>query len=114
MASGLKPRYDGLCRERTDPGTGSSVIRFRNPVGGTVVIDDRVRGPIEIANSELDDLVIWRSDDYPTYNFAVVVDDIDMRITDVIRGEDHINNTPRQINIYARSGTSRRASRTCP
>jgi glutamyl-tRNA synthetase len=104
MAQGLKPRYDGLCRARTEPGTGPSVIRFRNPEGGTVVIDDRVRGPIEIANSELDDLVIWRSDDYPTYNFAVVVDDIDMRITDVIRGEDHINNTPRQINIYRALG----------
>jgi glutamyl-tRNA synthetase len=105
MADGVKPRYDGLCRERSDAVPGvTPVIRFRNPVGGSVVFDDRVRGHIEISNDELDDLIIWRSDDHPTYNFAVVVDDIDMRITDVIRGEDHINNTPRQINIYLALG----------
>jgi glutamyl-tRNA synthetase len=76
------------------------VIRFKNPLDGVVAWDDKVKGRIEIANSELDDLVIFRSDGYPTYNFAVVVDDIDMRITDVVRGDDHVNNTPRQINIY--------------
>src|SRR5688572_25706236 len=107
MAKGLKPRYDGLCRSRTDAPAGEkSVIRFRNPDTGTVVFTDRVRGRIEISNEELDDLVIWRSDDYPTYNFAVVVDDIDMKITDVIRGEDHVNNTPRQINIYRALGAT--------
>ena len=107
MAKGLKPRYDGLCRSRTDHPVGEkSVIRFRNPDTGTVVFTDRVRGRIEISNEELDDLVIWRSDDYPTYNFAVVVDDIDMKITDVIRGEDHVNNTPRQINIYRALGAT--------
>ncbi len=107
MAAGGKPRYDGKCRNRTDEEPGvTPVIRFRNPDSGSVVFDDRVRGPIEIANSELDDLILWRSDDHPTYNFAVVVDDIDMRITDVIRGEDHINNTPRQINIYHALGAT--------
>jgi glutamyl-tRNA synthetase len=80
------------------------VIRFRNPFDGVVAWDDKVKGRIEIANSELDDLVIFRSDGYATYNFAVVVDDIDMRITDVVRGDDHVNNTPRQINIYRALG----------
>ncbi|HVI26344.1 MAG TPA: glutamate--tRNA ligase [Xanthomonadaceae bacterium] len=102
MARGEKPRYSGAARDaglpyREDP---NRVIRFRNPTEGTVAWDDKVKGRIEIANSELDDLVIFRSDGYPTYNFAVVVDDIDMRITDVVRGDDHVNNTPRQINIY--------------
>jgi len=101
MAQGLKPRYDGTCRHRTEPEPGVvPVIRFRNPDSGSVVFVDKVRGRIEWKNEELDDLILWRSDDYPTYNFAVVVDDIDMQITDVIRGDDHINNTPRQINIY--------------
>ncbi len=102
MAAGDKPRYNGAYRERSegfrdDP---NRVIRFKNPVDGTVVWEDKVKGRIEFANSELDDLVIFRSDGYPTYNFAVVVDDLDMGITDVVRGDDHINNTPRQINIY--------------
>jgi glutamyl-tRNA synthetase len=106
QAAGDKPRYDGRARDqalplRDDP---NRVIRFRNPQGGSVVFEDRIKGRIEISNSELDDLVIFRSDGYPTYNFAVVVDDIDMRITDVIRGDDHINNTPRQINIYEALG----------
>ncbi len=101
MAAGEKPRYDGRCREQPIAIDGvTPVIRFRNPQQGSVVFVDKVRGRIEIANSEMDDLIIWRSDDFPTYNFAVVVDDIDMKITEVIRGEDHINNTPRQINIY--------------
>ncbi|TBR12306.1 MAG: glutamate--tRNA ligase [Lysobacter sp.] len=102
MASSEKPRYNGAYRDanagfRDDP---NRVIRFRNPQGGVVAWEDKVKGRIEISNDELDDLVIFRSDGYPTYNFAVVVDDIDMRITDVVRGDDHVNNTPRQINIY--------------
>ena len=105
MAAGLKPRYDGHCRDRQDAPAGvDPVIRFRNPDSGSVVFEDRVRGRIEIANCELDDLVIMRADGSPTYNFAVVVDDIDMRINLVIRGDDHINNTPRQINIYRALG----------
>ncbi|MCE5232895.1 MAG: glutamate--tRNA ligase [Mizugakiibacter sp.] len=101
MAKGLKPRYDGHCRTHGEPVPGvTPVIRFRNPDGGTVVFDDKVKGRVEWSNEELDDLVIFRSDGFPTYNFAVVVDDIDMKITDVIRGDDHVNNTPRQINIY--------------
>lgn len=102
MAEGRKPRYDGYYRDRNEPyrDDPNRVIRFKNPQTGSVVFDDKVRGRIEISNEELDDLIIWRSDDHPTYNFAVVVDDIDMNITDVIRGEDHINNTPRQINMY--------------
>ncbi len=106
MAAGAKPRYNGFWRDRTEPRQDlpTRVIRFKNPQTGSVRFDDRVRGTIEIANDELDDLIIWRSDDHPTYNFAVVIDDVDMRITDVIRGEDHINNTPRQINIYEALG----------
>lgn len=106
MAAGDKPRYNGAYRDRNegfrdDP---NRVIRFRNPLDGTVVWEDKVKGRIEFANSELDDLVIFRSDGYPTYNFAVVVDDLDMGITDVVRGDDHVNNTPRQINIYRALG----------
>jgi glutamyl-tRNA synthetase len=105
-AKGDKPRYSGAARDaklpyRDDP---NRVIRFRNPLDGSVAWDDKVKGRIEIANSELDDLVIFRSDGHPTYNFAVVVDDIDMGITDVVRGDDHVNNTPRQINIYQALG----------
>ena len=107
MAAGEKPRYNGAYREanagwRDDP---NRVIRFKNPLDGVVAWDDKVKGRIEIANGELDDLVIFRSDGYATYNFAVVVDDIDMRISDVVRGDDHVNNTPRQINIYKALGT---------
>ncbi|MBB1089481.1 glutamate--tRNA ligase [Lysobacter sp. SG-8] len=106
MAAGQKPRYNGAARDaglayRDDP---NRVVRFRNPQGGSVVWEDKVKGRIEISNDELDDLVIFRSDGYPTYNFAVVVDDIDMGITDVVRGDDHVNNTPRQINIYQALG----------
>ncbi|MCH8476815.1 MAG: glutamate--tRNA ligase [Wenzhouxiangella sp.] len=105
MAAGEKPRYDGHCRNLSEaPSDIEPVIRFRNPDQGSVVFEDRVRGRIEIANSELDDLVIMRADGTPTYNFAVVVDDIDMDINLVIRGDDHINNTPRQINIYRALG----------
>jgi len=105
MAAGRKPRYDGLCRNRHEAPEGvAPVIRFRNPDEGKVVFEDRVRGSIEVANDELDDLVIMRADGTPTYNFAVVVDDLDMDINLVIRGDDHINNTPRQINIYRALG----------
>ncbi len=102
MARGEKPRYNGYYRDRNEPfrEDPDRVIRFRNPSEGSVMFDDKVKGRIEWANSELDDLVIFRSDGWPTYNFAVVVDDIDMGITEVIRGDDHVNNTPRQINIY--------------
>jgi glutamyl-tRNA synthetase len=101
IAAGRKPRYDGHCRDHAEPVEGvTPVIRFRNPDHGSVVFTDRVKGRIEWANEELDDLVILRSDGWPTYNFAVVVDDVDMKITEVIRGDDHVNNTPRQINIY--------------
>ncbi|MCC6594638.1 MAG: glutamate--tRNA ligase [Xanthomonadales bacterium] len=105
-ARGLKPRYNGYWRDRSDtpPAGVTPVIRFKNPLHGEVVVDDRVRGRVIFDNAELDDLIIWRSDDSPTYNFGVVVDDADMRITDVIRGDDHLNNTPRQINIYAALG----------
>ncbi len=102
MAAGAKPRYNGAYRERNEPRRDDPdrVIRLKNPLEGTVAWDDKVKGRIEIANSELDDLVIFRPDGYATYNFAVVVDDLDMGITDVVRGDDHVNNTPRQINIY--------------
>ncbi|MBS0359188.1 MAG: glutamate--tRNA ligase, partial [Proteobacteria bacterium] len=96
----LKPRYDGHCRDKDLPHrTEPYVVRFRNPEEGAVIFDDQVYGTIKVNNSELDDLVIARSDGMPTYNFAVVVDDWDMAITHVIRGDDHINNTPRQINM---------------
>ncbi|UZW59460.1 glutamate--tRNA ligase [Lysobacter enzymogenes] len=106
LAAKEKPRYNGAYRERDEPfrDDPNRVIRFKNPLDGTVVFEDKVKGRIEIANSELDDLVIFRADGYPTYNFAVVVDDLDMGITDVVRGDDHVNNTPRQINIYKALG----------
>ncbi len=100
-----KPRYDGRCRHRTAPEPGvSPVVRFRNPDDGQVVVNDVVHGPITFDSSELDDLIIARSDGTPTYNFCVVVDDYDMRVTHVIRGDDHINNTPRQINMLKALG----------
>ncbi len=104
-ARGDKPRYDGSCRNLAEyPEDQPHVIRFRNPIEGSVYIDDLVRGQIEISNSELDDLIIARTDGTPTYNFTVVVDDWDMGITHVIRGDDHINNTPKQINILRALG----------
>ncbi|MBS0576821.1 MAG: glutamate--tRNA ligase [Proteobacteria bacterium] len=108
MARQEKPRYDGRARDaklpwRDDP---NRVIRFRNPAAGSVVFEDKVKGRIEWANAELDDFVLVRSDGFPTYNFAVVVDDIDMGITEVIRGDDHVNNTPRQINVYRALGAT--------
>ncbi|MDN3651627.1 glutamate--tRNA ligase [Thalassotalea ponticola] len=105
MAKGENPRYNGMWRDRTDHPTDKPfVIRFKNPLDGSVVIDDIVKGRIEIANTELDDLIIARSDGSPTYNLTVVVDDWDMGITHVIRGDDHVNNTPRQINILKALG----------
>lgn len=104
MAAGEKPRYDGLCRDKEGKPGQPYVIRFRNPQQGSVAFDDHVRGHIEFSNQELDDLIIARTDGTPTYNFCVVVDDWDMGITHVVRGEDHINNTPRQINILKALG----------
>ena len=105
IARGEKPRYDGRWRERTDslPGV-SPVVRFKNPLAGEVVVDDVVHGRIVFQNFELDDLIIARSDGTPTYNFCVVVDDMDMQITHVIRGDDHLNNTPRQLNMLLALG----------
>ncbi len=103
-ARGEKPRYDGRWRPENAPGRPpdgvSPVVRFKNPLHGEVQWNDLVKGSIAISNGELDDLVILRADGVPTYNFGVVVDDIDMRMTHVIRGDDHVNNTPRQINIF--------------
>ena len=104
LAHKEKPRYDGHCRDREISPDQPHVIRFRNPLGGDVVIDDLVRGRVVVSNSELDDLIIRRTDGSPTYNLTVVVDDHDMEITHVIRGDDHINNTPRQINIFEALG----------
>jgi len=110
VARGEKPRYDGRWRPenllpgQTPPGGVEPVFRFRNPLEGTVVWDDQVKGHIEIANAELDDLVIMRRDGVPTYNFGVVIDDLDMAITHVIRGDDHVSNTPRQINMIRALG----------
>ncbi|CBY80462.1 glutamyl-tRNA synthetase [Haemophilus influenzae biotype aegyptius] len=100
-----KPRYDRHClHDHSHSPDEPHVVRFKNPTEGSVVFDDAVRGRIEISNSELDDLIIRRTDGSPTYNFCVVVDDWDMGITHVVRGEDHINNTPRQINILKAIG----------
>lgn len=105
VARKQKPRYDGRCRHRSAPRDGvTPVVRFRNPDEGDVVVHDIVHGPIVFQNTELDDLIILRSDGNPTYNFCVMVDDWDMRITHVIRGNDHINNTPRQINMLLAAG----------
>jgi len=105
MARKEKPRYDGRWRDRTDAREGvDPVIRFKNPVEGEVVVEDLVHGRVVFKNSELDDLIIARSDGTPTYNFCVVVDDADMGVTHVIRGDDHLNNTPRQMNMLAALG----------
>lgn len=108
MARGEKPRYDRRYRDftGTPPAGVDPVVRFRNPLEGNVVVDDAVRGKVVFSNSELDDLIIARSDGSPTYNLTVVVDDLDMGITNVIRGDDHLNNTPRQINLYLALGAT--------
>ncbi len=105
-ANGQKPKYDGRCRELGLSDSPSTVVRFKNPLDGDVVVEDIVKGNIVISNAELDDLVIARPDGVPTYNLTVVVDDMDMGITHVIRGDDHINNTPRQINILKALGAT--------
>ena len=108
LARREKPRYDGHCRgrdeDRAPPGAKPPVIRFRTPHDGETVIDDLVRGRVVIRNDELDDLVIVRADGTPTYNFSVVVDDLDMAVTHVIRGDDHVNNTPGRSTSCGRSG----------
>lgn len=109
-ARGEKPRYDGRWRPEpgktlpTPPEGVVPVLRFKTPLTGSVTFDDLVKGPITVANSELDDLVIMRGDGIPTYNFSVVIDDWDMGITHVVRGDDHVNNTPRQIHLYQALG----------
>ena len=107
-AQGIKPRYNRHCRDQHNPERPDveSVIRFKNPLEGSVQFNDAIRGEVVISNEELDDLVIARANGTPTYNFAVVVDDIDMEITHVIRGDDHVNNTPRQINIFKALGAA--------
>ncbi len=105
MQEGRKPKYDGTCRERADQPEGQPfVVRFRAPQGGVTAFDDLIKGTIAFPNEELDDLIIQRTDGTPTYNFCVVIDDASMRITTVIRGDDHVNNTPRQIQLYEALG----------
>ena len=105
LAAKLKPRYNGACRGRTEPRAGiEPVIRFKNPLAGNVIVEDLIHGNVAFDNAELDDLIIARSDGSPTYNFCVVVDDMDMQVTHVIRGDDHLNNTPRQINMLVALG----------
>jgi len=107
MAAGKMVHYDGRCRDRRSPREGvDPVVRFRNPTCGEVVVNDVVRGNVVFENAQLDDLIIARSDGTPTYNFSVVVDDFDMHITHVIRGDDHLNNTPRQMNMLAALGAA--------
>ncbi len=105
MQAGERVRYDGRWRERTEPREGvDPVVRFKNPLDGEVVVNDLVRGRVVFENAQLDDLIIARSDGTPTYNFTVIIDDHDMQITHVMRGDDHLNNTPRQINMLAALG----------
>lgn len=105
LNAGDRVRYDGRCRDRSVPRDGvNPVVRFKNPLDGQVVVDDQVRGQVVFDNAQLDDLIIARSDGSPTYNFSVIVDDYDMRITHVIRGDDHLNNTPRQMNMLLALG----------
>ena len=105
MERGERTRYDGRCRDRTEPREGvDPVVRFRNPLDGQVTVEDQVRGTVVFDNEQLDDLIIARSDGTPTYNFTVIVDDADMGITHVIRGDDHLNNTPRQMNMLKALG----------
>ena len=107
MEKGEKTRYNGKCRHGAEPREGvEPVVRFKNPLEGAVVIEDQVRGRVVFQNAELDDLIIRRSDGNPTYNFTVVVDDYDMHISHVIRGDDHLNNSPHWVR-------SHRSTRTC-
>jgi glutamyl-tRNA synthetase len=102
LKSGGKPKYDGTCRNRTEPPSADApfVVRFKSPLEGETTFVDRIKGPITFRNEELDDIIIQRTDGTPTYNFVVVVDDAEMGLTLIIRGDDHVNNTPRQIPIY--------------
>jgi len=104
LKSGGKPRYDGTCRERTDQPDAPFVVRFKTPLEGSTTFVDRIKGTISVDNAELDDLIIQRTDGNPTYNFVVVIDDAEMAITLVIRGDDHVNNTVRQIPMYRAFG----------
>ena len=104
LASGKKPKYDGTCRDKNLKKTPGSVVRFRGEQTGITIVEDLIKGNISFNNDELDDLIIERGDGYPTYNFAVVIDDALMNITHVIRGDDHVNNTPRQILMYQALG----------
>lgn len=105
MAMGKAPRYDGRCRDLKEPVPGAvPAVRFRMPQEGQTIVDDLIRGTVVFENNQLDDLIILRSDGTPTYNLTVVVDDVDMRISHVIRGDDHLNNTPKQIHIYKALG----------
>ena len=108
MSRGEKPRYNGKCRNRGQRAstTDAPVVRFKNPLDGDVIVDDLIQGRVMISNRELDDLILARSDGSPTYNLTVVVDDADMGITHVMRGDDHLNNTPRQINIFKALGAA--------
>jgi glutamyl-tRNA synthetase len=100
MASGGKPKYDGTCREKGLPKKPGAVVRFKSPLSGTTVVEDVIKGNIVFQNDELDDFILCRSDGIPTYNYAVVIDDITMQVNTVIRGDDHVMNTPKQILIY--------------
>ncbi|MFO7840476.1 MAG: glutamate--tRNA ligase [Desulfosalsimonadaceae bacterium] len=104
MESGGKPKYDGTCREKNLGPCEGAVVRFKAPLVGTTIVEDRIRGNIAFNNEELDDFIIQRSDGSPTYNLAVVVDDITMNINTIIRGDDHLNNTPKQIQLYEALG----------
>ncbi len=104
LAAGKKPKYDGTCRDKGLKKSPGSVVRFRGTETGVTVVEDLIKGNISFNNEELDDLIIERGDGYPTYNFAVVIDDALMNITHVIRGDDHVNNTPRQILMYQALG----------
>ena len=107
MDSGQRVRYDGRCRDRAEPRAGiDPVVRFKNPLDGEVVVNDSVRGRVVFENEQLDDLIIARSDGAPTYNFTVIIDDFDMQISHVIRGDDHLNNTPRQMNMLKTLGAA--------
>ena len=105
LSQGKSPKYDGRCRDLAEPVPGRApAVRFKMPQHGYTVVDDMIRGKVEFENAQLDDLIILRSDGTPTYNLTVVVDDVDMRITHVIRGDDHLNNTPKQIQLYSAFG----------
>jgi glutamyl-tRNA synthetase len=106
MAKGQKAMYDGTCREKNLPQKPGNVIRFKSPRQGETVVDDLIKGRVVFNNQELDDMILLRADGSPTYNFVVVIDDIDMRITHIIRGDDHLNNTPKQIQLYEALGAT--------